>query len=239
MNKRYSREEAAEMFANTDNELIKTALQFNTTKLLDPECVQYLTHYEKEFAPLRNKKIKLLEIGVKDGESLKLWKEYFHKDSEIVGIDISDEYLNNFDEPGVELFFGDQSDIEFLSKVKNSGPFDVIIDDGGHTMFQMRASFEYLFRYGLANDGMYIIEDLGTCYWYKWSGGIGRSNTMMSRLKELVDSVNHRFWKGGRVDYIPIPPYNVVDADYFDENITEVKFCKGLAFIKKGNNKFQ
>ncbi len=239
MNKRYSKEEVEAMFADSNNELAKVALKYNTTKVLDPECIQYLDHYERSFASFRNRPIKLLEIGVKDGESLKMWKDYFHADSTICGIELNETPLLGFKEDGIKLFFGDQTDIHFLSTVQQHGPFDIIIDDGGHTMFQMRTSFEYLFRYATADNGLYVIEDLGTSYWHRWSGGIDRQGTMMARLKELADGINHRFWKGNRLDYIPIPADNVVDADYFDENITEVKFCKGISFIQKGNNKFK
>lgn len=238
MNKRYTKEEVAAMFANSGNALARISLNYNTTKLLDPECIQYIDHYEKELTPFRNRKVKLLEIGVKDGESLKMWKEYLHSDSEVYGIELNPNPLSSFNEKGIKIMYGDQTDIHFLKTVQEYGPFDIIIDDGGHTMFQMRTSFEYLFRYALSDNGIYVIEDLGTSYWYKWSGGIDRQGTMMSKLKELADGINHRFWKGNRLDYVPIPPDNLVDADYFDEHITEIKFCKGISFVQKGNNKF-
>jgi len=222
MNKRYTREEVSKMFAGSNNELAKTSLKYNTTKLLDPECIQYLTHYEKEFAEFRSRKIKLLEIGVKDGESLKMWKDYMHPDSKVYGIELNPVPLASFNESGIVILYGDQTDIHFLKTVQEHGPFDIIIDDGGHTMFQMRTSFEYLFRYALSDNGLYVIEDLGTSYWYRWSGGIDRQGTIMSKLKELVDGINYRFWKGNRLDYVPIPPDNAVDADYFDEHITEI-----------------
>ena len=35
--------------------------------------------YQEKFEPLRNKKLTLVEIGVRSGASLKLWKEFFSK----------------------------------------------------------------------------------------------------------------------------------------------------------------
>jgi len=226
------------MFANSDCELARIALKYDTTKLLDPECVQYLPLYERNMTHLRDRPIKLLEIGVKDGESLRMWKDYLHKDSIVYGMEINPIPLDEFKQDGIHLLFGDQTDIDFLAYVRQHGPFDIIIDDGGHTMFQMRSSFEYLFRYSMASGGLYIIEDLGTSYWYRWSGGIEKKGTMMEYLKERVDGINHRFWKGNRKDYIPIPEYATVDPDVFDETITSIQFGKGIAFVTKGNNKF-
>lgn len=226
------------MFVNSKCELARIALRYDTTKLLDPECVQYLPLYERNMAHLRNRPIKLLEIGVKDGESLRMWKDYLHKDSEVYGMEINPTPLLGFSQDGINLLFGDQTNIDFLADVRKSGPFDIIIDDGGHTMFQMRTSFEYLFRYAMEPGGLYIIEDLGTAYWHRWSGGIEKKGTMMEYLKERVDGINHRFWKGGRKDYIPIPEYSTVDADVFDETIESILFGKGIAFITKGDNKF-
>ena len=43
--------------------------------------------YQEKFEPLRNKKLTLVEIGVRSGASLKLWKEFFSKRATIIGID--------------------------------------------------------------------------------------------------------------------------------------------------------
>ena len=47
----------------------------------------YTKVYEKYFDSLRNKNLKVLEIGIADGKSLLTWSDYFHN-STIVGIDI-------------------------------------------------------------------------------------------------------------------------------------------------------
>ena len=60
---------------------------------------------------------------------------------------------------------GDQEDPEFLaSVVERHGPFDIVIDDGGHTMRQQILSVETLFPL-LADGGVYIVEDCHTSYW--------------------------------------------------------------------------
>ena len=48
----------------------------------------YFDIYTRHFDPYRSKPIKMLEIGVFRGGSLRMWKQYFHPESLIVGIDI-------------------------------------------------------------------------------------------------------------------------------------------------------
>ena len=61
-------------------------------------------------------------------------------------------------------FDGDQeneTDLnDFLSQHGND--FDIIIDDGGHTMRQHQISLKVLFK-ALKPGGLYVIEDLHTC----------------------------------------------------------------------------
>src|SRR5262245_32149667 len=57
----------------------------------------YAQHYQTHFAPLRRRRLKILEIGVGSladgrygGESLRMWKSYF-PNSQIYGVDILDK----------------------------------------------------------------------------------------------------------------------------------------------------
>ena len=57
---------------------------------------------------------------------------------------------------------------------RRHGPFDIVIDDGGHTMRQQIRSIETLFPL-LADGGVYLVEDCHTSYWtpYARSGRPG------------------------------------------------------------------
>lgn len=103
---------------------------------------------------------KILEIGVYQGESLKLFSNYF-PDSTIYGFDVTDcSHLNN---EKIKIFKGDQENIQDLNEfIKVHGTnFDLILDDGGHSMKQQQTSFGFLFQH-LKPGGIYIIEDLHT-----------------------------------------------------------------------------
>jgi hypothetical protein len=121
----------------------------------------YTSLYDKHIGHLRDKKMNILEIGVFRGASLLLWKEAF-PNSQIYGVDknwrMSREMLEGQDR--ITVHQGRQEDVEFLkSKVVPSGPFDIIIDDGGHKAYEQQPSFDVLWG-NLKPGGFYVIEDL-------------------------------------------------------------------------------
>ncbi len=117
----------------------------------------YAEHYDRQFDHLRDKAVTLLEIGVAEGGSLRMWREYFeHRDARIIGLDVRP--VPHID--GCVVAMGSQSDPRaVLSVARNLGPFDIIIDDGSHKFEDQMASFFYLFHY-LRAGGRYFIEDL-------------------------------------------------------------------------------
>jgi hypothetical protein len=123
----------------------------------------YMDIYEKYFSLLRDKPLNLLEIGVKDGQSLAAWRKYF-KYAYIFGIDI-DPVCSNLNEGGVvDIAIGSQDDPEFLRSCFPSWKFNIIIDDGSHINSMTLAAFKILFYERLHSGGLYIIEDLMCSY---------------------------------------------------------------------------
>ena len=70
---------------------------------------------------------------------------------------------NERDEDRLVVFEGDQSSDEDLNKFCSlyGGEFDIIIDDGGHSMRQQQISLRALYNQ-LKSNGIYVIEDLHT-----------------------------------------------------------------------------
>ncbi len=126
----------------------------------------YTVHLSKFFEPLRELPIKLLEIGVGGGESIKTWLDYF-TNAQIRGIDVVSN-TNEWDSPGAkthpryQFLQGDQRDTTmFLCALANWGrDFDIIVDDGGHFSDTVIITFECLWP-ALKPGGYYCIEDLG------------------------------------------------------------------------------
>ncbi len=125
-----------------------------------PSGHNYTEVYEYFFLPLKYAPIRILEIGIEEGGSLRLWEKYF-PNAAIFGIDIvNKEYMNS---KRLKTFVGDQASRQALSSFieKSGGDFDIIIDDGGHTMEQQQISLGFLFKY-LKPGGLYVLEDLHT-----------------------------------------------------------------------------
>ncbi len=120
----------------------------------------YTEFYDREFGSISNEEIRLLEIGIWKGASLKMWADYFPK-GQIVGLDINKKKMNL---PRTTVVQGDQTNRRLLRKIgREHGLFDIIIDDGGHTMHQQQTSLGVLFKF-VKPGGVYIIEDLGTSF---------------------------------------------------------------------------
>jgi hypothetical protein len=159
----------------------------------------YTPHYDRHFRHLRDRDVRLLEIGVggygtpdAGGESLRMWKDYFSR-GRISGVDIYDKKA--LEEERIRTFQGSQVDEAFLRKVaEEAGPFDLIIDDGSHLNEHIIQTFEILFPL-LRPDGIYAVEDLQTSYWPEYGGdsfNLSNRRTAMNYFKRLTDSLNHQ-----------------------------------------------
>ena len=155
-------------------------------------------YYDRHFSRFRNKKVRILEIGIYLGGSLDMWKYYFGPDAFILGVDI-DPNCAQYAQENVKIEIGDQADPSFLKKLKaNYEPFDIIIDDGGHQMHQQITSLKFLFEH-LKDGGIYLVEDLHTSYWKEFQGGYLRRNTFIEYSKGLIDELNYAHIKNGAI----------------------------------------
>ena len=116
--------------------------------------------YDYYFIKLKDSCINLLEIGIQDGSSLKMWYEYFPK-ATIYGLDINNK--KDLENDRISCAVIDQSNRQQLEEFSTDKDikFDIIIDDGSHHMLDQQLTFGFLFPL-LKSDGIYIIEDLHT-----------------------------------------------------------------------------
>jgi hypothetical protein len=132
----------------------------------------YLDVYEKLFRKKRDTATDVLEIGIGpahtlNGGSIKLWHDYF-LNANIHAVDIID-YADIWSEIKhiyrIKLYpNSDAYSSEFVESTFDSKMFDIIIDDGPHTLESM-ISFVNLYLPHLKQDGIAIIEDVQSTDW--------------------------------------------------------------------------
>jgi hypothetical protein len=198
-------------------------LRFGTDK--SSQVHDYLSFYEFFFKQIRDQELKLLEIGVYFGASLRLWKEYFPNGA-IVGADINPD-AKAYAEDRILIEIVDQSNIEELVALGvKHGPFDIVIEDGSHLWEHQLTTFKTLFPF-LKNGGYYIAEDLhtnfgGMAFRYRGSSRI----SFMEYSKRLADL---------RVadNQIPISEEQDAFLRTYGRNIEHLTYYRRACLIKK------
>jgi hypothetical protein len=196
----------------------------------------YTRHYERHFAALARKPVRVLEIGIggwdvakAGGASLRMWQRYFRRGL-VCGLDLHDK--PKVVGPRLRALRADQSDRAALRRIGDAlGPFDIIIDDGSHINEHVQVSFETLLPY-VRDGGYYVIEDVNTSYWPGFGGVAGRTrsgSTTMGLVVELLDGLHHR-----EADTDPsAPPHR---PSYPDEHVAGVHVYHNLVFVEKRPN---
>jgi hypothetical protein len=151
--------------------------------------LHYFEIYDRHLARFRGRALNFLEIGVDRGGSLQLWRSYLGPAATIHGVD-NNPAAREMAAEGFRIHIGDQADAGFLAGLKAAVPqLDVVIDDGGHRMHELAASFQALYPH-LAPDSVYICEDLHTCYMQSYGGGYRKDDSFLERSKDWIDRLH-------------------------------------------------
>jgi SAM-dependent methyltransferase len=182
----------------------------------------YLEIYEKYFSKYRTTLENFLEIGLWEGDSIRMWRDYFNVGN-LVGADILD--LSHVVLANTQIHVCDQSDREQLEDLvlKTFNQFDIIIDDGGHMMHQQQITLATMFKY-LKPGGVFVIEDLHT------SGHPSYTRPGDSSTLEMLHNFN-------RTREIVSPCMSQDEIEYLNANIKDLNIESGnvspIAFITK------
>lgn len=151
----------------------------------------FLKRYDRFFAELQRDDPVIVELGVLEGDSVRLWKDLFPR-ATVLCFDCRQPRQPL--PPEVVFIQGMQDDPADLRKlVERASEFDVVIDDCSHLAGPTRTAFTILFPF-LRPGGFYVIEDWGTGYWPQWPDGelpqgANHLAGMVGFVKELVDGV--------------------------------------------------
>jgi len=159
----------------------------NEGKIID-KWVHYFPIYERHFSVWRGRSVVFWEIGVFKGGSLQMFQRYFGPMAKIIGIDV-DATTKCHEAPGIFIRIGNQTDTQFLdSVIKEFGLPDVVLDDGSHRMNDLWKTFSHLYPQ-MAKNSVYFVEDLHTCYWEEYGGGLGKKESFLEKTKNLIDEL--------------------------------------------------
>ena len=185
------------------------------------KSVPYFDVYHRHFSRFRGQRLTLIEVGIFNGGSLPMWREYLGPQATIVGVDVNPG-CTQFAEPGIEIVIGDQADRAFLRSLAESyRDLAILIDDGGHQMHQQIATFEELYP-RLRPDGVYVCEDVGTSYLPRFGGGYRQPQTFIEAVKPLIDRLN-AFYSEDSSQLAPDDFTRTTDSLHFYDNMLVIE----------------
>jgi hypothetical protein len=200
---------------------------FNESKYYSLKYKNYFPVYEKLFSRFKNKKVTFVEIGVFSGGSLFMWKNFFGKDSRIIGIDLNPD-AKQFEKYGFEIFIGNQSSKifwkNFFDKVGN---IDILLDDGGHTNYQQIITCCSCTPH-INDDGILAVEDVYHSY-VKKNFFNPSKYSFINFCKKIIDDINYRFPNFPEFKYSL--NHHVYSVEFF-ESFVAMNINKELCKIK-------
>ena len=177
--------------------------------------------YEELFREQKEEIESLLEIGVNNGGSVKLFRDYF-QNAIVYGIDVNSKALRAASER-IKISIVDQSDKLALEEFAKGKCFNILIDDGSHVVSHQILSFKTLWPY-ISKGGYYIIEDTETSYWKDSKHGyVDQDLTTIEFFKSMIDELNFHGKK------------NVAKIDFklYRRTVAYINFYPNLIVVKK------
>lgn len=150
----------------------------------------YFQVYEELLGQYRNKEITFVEVGVLNGGSLFMWRNFFGPKARIIGIDFN-PLAKHWESEGFEIYIGSQSDPKFWKKFFSSvGMVDVLLDDGGHTNEQQIVTTHQSIPF-IKDGGLLLVEDVHASYFKDF--GNPSKYSFINYAKLFIDGINARF----------------------------------------------
>lgn len=190
----------------------------------------YFEIYENHFKKFKNKKIILVEVGVGNGGSLFMWKNYFGKKAKIIGIELNPD-AKKLEKFGFQIIIGDQSSPNFWKKFyRKMGKIDILIDDGGHTNLQQITTFMESFK-NIKNGGKIFIEDTHSSFMKSKGFKNPSKYSFINFSSKIIESLHKRNPMLGKdLNYLS---HLINSIEYYD-SITVINIAKKK--LKKTSN---
>ena len=174
--------------------------------------------YQFEFDKIKESAKKVVELGVHEGQSINIWREFF-TNAEIIGIDFEMNRANIDDFNRVKLLEFNVNVGNTLIEFSNDNvDIDLFIDDGSHAMKDQQVVLAKLFK-SIKSGGIYILEDLHTSVSVK-----NDVNSMWKSDKNTITlDMLEMFNNTGKIvsDYMTDE-----ECDYLEKNIESCEIFK-------------
>ena len=155
----------------------------------------YLELYEKLLCSKKETAHNVLEIGIYQGGSIKMWADYF-TNAKVYGLDIM--HINNVwneiknNDRIILHTSSDAYNKDFFNEhlLNKNIKFDMLLDDGPHTLDSMKI-YVSMYSQLLADDGILILEDVQDWNWIEIL-----KEYVPDNLKEFIETYDLRHIKG-------------------------------------------
>ncbi|MBK8891620.1 MAG: class I SAM-dependent methyltransferase [Dechloromonas sp.] len=162
---------------------------YQASKYLSIKHSSYFHVYEALFGQYVGKYFTFVEVGVLNGGSLFMWREFFGPNARIIGVDLNPA-AKKWEAEGFEIHIGSQSDPAFWDEFfRQVGPIDVLLDDGGHTNVQQIVTVHKAINF-VRDAGMVVVEDTHCSYFTEF--GNPYKYSFVSFGKRVVDYIHAR-----------------------------------------------
>ncbi len=214
--------------AQTINSTLRLFDLYQRSPYLSLKHDSYFQVYEQLLARYVGRKITFVEVGVLNGGSLFMWREYFGPEARIIGIDLNPA-ARQWQSAGFEIFIGSQSDPQFWRDFyAQVGNVDVLLDDGGHTNRQQIITVHESLPH-VNDDGLIVVEDVHASYMREF--GNPSRFSFVNFAKHLADGVNSR--SGVLAPARSVYPARVYSVSFF-ESIVALQVDSRRCFRSQG-----
>ena len=245
-------------YSNNSSELCEIGKKYDTDKSSqrnnvtdNRHCHPYTLFYDGLFRNKKDSTLKIAELGILDGASLLMWKEYF-TNSEIYGFEYNNDLIThfkqNFNNDRITLANIDVTNKDNIVNAfsKLNILYDIIIEDTTHQFEDQIRVIENTYQY-LKPGGILIIEDIFKSY--NENDYINRLNPILEHFQDYyfieLDHVNKNStgWNndklfilikgGGEPIFKNTNKLTIITPSYRVNNLSEIKKNINFEYIEE------
>jgi predicted O-methyltransferase YrrM len=178
------------------------------------QCHPYTLFYESLFRNKREETLTIAELGILDGSSLLMWKEYF-TNAELYGFECNDELIDtfkqNYDNNRITLSKLDVTNKDSIMHTFGTlgVMYDIIMEDITHEFEDQVRLIEHVYPY-VKPGGVLIIEGIFKSY---------NENDYITRLQPILDQFQN---------------YYFIELNHANKNSMDLDNSKLLVLVKGG-----